>query len=1115
MKDVVEEVKSCTSSVKDCGKELDELNKKKFKIDTSTIKEASRKIDSVIKKIKELKDRGVELDTSRIQGAIGEIKELALKIQAIKQNRVKVDVNPLNDAKEKISSTTSEIKDLGKELDNIGKKKVDALFDTGSGLANELKGLGDTSFQNVLGSITSISSSASAMASSLIPKLAKIAPYITIALVGMKGLASATKTFVKIASVPMKGIVSVYKRLGEAISSAAKKGAQFLSSIARVVKYRAIRTVLKEITDGFKEGLENAYKYSTLNGGQLSKSLDGAATSMLYLRNSIAAAAAPLINALAPALDYVINKVVELINWLNQTFATLTGQTTWMKATRAATTYGEATDSASKKTKAFKATLLGIDEINKLNDNSASDSSGAGGTDPSKMFTEEQLNSSTTEFAKKLKEAWEKEDFETVGETIRDKLVDMMNNIDWETIYQKANKFGSDFAKFLNGLFKTKTNKNGEKENVFTGLGKTIAGALNTALESLDGFASTFDFKNFGESLALGIVSTIQNINWKKALSTASKWGDGVAKALNGFLSAEDKNGNTVFSSLGKTVANLVKVAVNSWYSFVKEFDFSNLGTKISDGINTFVKEMNAVDPTTGLTGWQKLIKSAKLTFGGLKDAILSAIKGIDKDELKEAFYSVMSDTMVYGWNKAITSLSEKLFGKRLGGLIAELFTIDDKTKEEYKKTTDASAQTFHDLLVTSLKTKLSNLWNDVKEKFTSFWTNLKNWFTSLKSGLENLGGLIVTNIKDGIPNIWNSVKTKFTSFWTDLKNWFSETNVKIKQKLAEIWNEIIDELSQLPGFGWLEKFKIDLPTQQQLTGEGQKAVSCIEKGVGDGVKPKIQPSYPNQIDVTKKWNNATSGIKDKTAKATLSVVDATKNGSIKTYNSHWNGLNNRGTKTTTLTVKDATKNGTVPKFLTQWNGLKSGKANKTLGLSGTKYSTLSNYANKWGNVYSKSAKLNLSVYMSNSDYEKLKLYGSIGTHTSSSGNTHSGGGRGFATGGVFTGSSWQAITQYASGGLPSQGQMFIAREAGPELVGTLGGKTAVMNNDQIVASVSNGVYQANAEQNALLRQQNQLLMQIASKDTQVVANVSVSDIINGIQRMNRRAGKSIVPVGG
>ena len=64
------------------------------------------------------------------------------------------------------------------------------------------------------------------------------------------------------------------------------------------------------------------------------------------------------------------------------------------------------------------------------------------------------------------------------------------------------------------------------------------------------------------------------------------------------------------------------------------------------------------------------------------------------------------------------------------------------------------------------------------------------------------------------------------------------------------------------------------------------------------------------------------------------------------------------------------------------------------------------------------------------------------------------------ASGGIFTG-NWQPITAYAGGGLPDAGQMFVAREAGPELVGTIGGNTAVMNNDQIVASVSAGVYQA------------------------------------------------------
>ncbi len=53
------------------------------------------------------------------------------------------------------------------------------------------------------------------------------------------------------------------------------------------------------------------------------------------------------------------------------------------------------------------------------------------------------------------------------------------------------------------------------------------------------------------------------------------------------------------------------------------------------------------------------------------------------------------------------------------------------------------------------------------------------------------------------------------------------------------------------------------------------------------------------------------------------------------------------------------------------------------------------------------------------------------------------------------------AIPTLATGGFPSMGQMFIAREAGPELVGTIGSRTAVVNNDQIVESVSAGVYNA------------------------------------------------------
>lgn len=62
------------------------------------------------------------------------------------------------------------------------------------------------------------------------------------------------------------------------------------------------------------------------------------------------------------------------------------------------------------------------------------------------------------------------------------------------------------------------------------------------------------------------------------------------------------------------------------------------------------------------------------------------------------------------------------------------------------------------------------------------------------------------------------------------------------------------------------------------------------------------------------------------------------------------------------------------------------------------------------------------------------------------------------AGGGLYRGGRWNDIARFASGGLARGSQLFWAREAGPELVGTLGGHSAVMNNDQIVASVSAGV---------------------------------------------------------
>lgn len=78
-------------------------------------------------------------------------------------------------------------------------------------------------------------------------------------------------------------------------------------------------------------------------------------------------------------------------------------------------------------------------------------------------------------------------------------------------------------------------------------------------------------------------------------------------------------------------------------------------------------------------------------------------------------------------------------------------------------------------------------------------------------------------------------------------------------------------------------------------------------------------------------------------------------------------------------------------------------------------------------------------------NWKHIKNLIETSTHESSSGVEHGGGGG----------------RSFASGGYPTTGQMFFARESGPELVGTVGGRTAVATNNDIVAAVSQGVASA------------------------------------------------------
>lgn len=89
-----------------------------------------------------------------------------------------------------------------------------------------------------------------------------------------------------------------------------------------------------------------------------------------------------------------------------------------------------------------------------------------------------------------------------------------------------------------------------------------------------------------------------------------------------------------------------------------------------------------------------------------------------------------------------------------------------------------------------------------------------------------------------------------------------------------------------------------------------------------------------------------------------------------------------------------------------------------------------------------------------------------------------------------------------ADGGMVNEGELFIAREAGAEMVGAIGNRTAVANNDQIVEAVSSGVYAAVSV--AISENSN-------NNSQPVIVYLDGQQIYNSVQKTKSERGRSLM----
>lgn len=815
---------------------------------------------------------------------------------------------------------------------------------------------------------------------------------------------------------------------------------KFLSSIKRIAMYRAIRSAMSAITKGLKDGIDNFYQYNKLANGTFSKSMDSISTSFLYLKNSIGTAAAPLINLLAPAVEYVTDKFVDLINILNLFIAKLSGADTYQKAIRYANKYADASNNATKANEKLKRSILGIDELNVLTDNSITGgSSGSGsGLNYGSMFETVKVDSSFANWIDELKNNIENGDWKSVGQLISNKLIETMDNVDWNTVYAKASDFGAGLAMFLNGLFATTYNKNSkEYENVFTAVGKTIAGALNTALNFLNSFGDSFDFSGFGKSFGNGLSSFLMKFDWKTALSSSKKWGAGLADTLNGFLEETD------WTLVGKTVKNAIINALTFFDSFVTGVDKDSFEKSIKDFL-------------IGLD-WKsianKFIKLLSSSISLTSEIISASIQMVLDPKAK-------IDSNVF--KLAVENAFGSAIGAKIGGAIGGF--VGHPAEGALIGFTVGALCTLALQIVTGKidETTIAQIAIDIFSWFRDAWNKAIDWIKEKIPVLSFLDKIKIPE-KEECESIGQAIGMNVVSGFDSLDK--SEMTNSIQRVLSLSSNPTAKNNFNLAGKSMAAEtvsgFKSNnfggLPAVVTGSLTSKNALSSYT-ATGSTVSSKIKSGFTFSGIDTK----ITSTLTGKTAK---SNYQSSGSSAASSFSSGFKGFG----------------------FSSLYSTVKSAIFGKNTDYTGSGKSAASNFSAGFQKGLDKKA-FKTKIILSDKDVQLAQAAAKL-TLTAAA---------------------------YADGGMPPQGDIFIANEAGPELVGRIGRRTAVANQDQIVASVSSGVsqgvYEANAQQNALLREQNELLRKLLAKDN--TATISTGQITSALDRANRRNGKVTVPVG-
>lgn len=301
------------------------------------------------------------------------------------------------------------------------------------------------------------------------------------------------------------------------------------------------------------------------------------------LQGAASTAAAPLLQAILPALTAIANAAATAFYYIAQLVSFLTGKSIGasQSAAKAMGKYAKAAKSAGS---AADGALAKFDELDVLDKNSGG---GAGAITPNYDFNTDNP------FLDEIMQAIKDGDWYGVGQLIGEKLRDSLNAIPWPDIQDKARAWAANIANCINGFI--------EVPGLWEAIGHTVAQGLNTALIFADTLVQGIHWDSLGAGIARGLTTAVAELDWPL---------------------------------LGRVLTDGMRAAILTLYSFVQTYTgWADLGSSIADCINSAIANIPWMEAGLGLSGF----------VVGLLHTLIATVQGTDWTALGQNIVSMVS----------------------------------------------------------------------------------------------------------------------------------------------------------------------------------------------------------------------------------------------------------------------------------------------------------------------------------------------------------------------------------------------------------------------------------------------------------------------------------------